>query len=299
MGKFLVGAFWADIDACIGKAAVCCLALILIWGLISIGLYCYEGSRSYFEIKNVLLFKIILVAVIFLGRYLLFTKHRRYKGLKWLFGVVFLIAIGIQADGVLRTQLKWIYLLLKICDAFVWTIFITLLLEVFGALFRFWNRIEKVSAAKMEHIWQVFQQETIALGILLTFLMGLIYYYLTSFYLIDALFYSYLLLLPVLVTGLGLYATIRAKFQGWLRQDLSLLDQEIDTYLQWQQFKVEPEISQKILWLQYLTNIRSYLLQVRRLLFPWKIFSSYLVFSAFILILPYIFGVVIEVGSFK
>ena len=299
MRKFVAGAFWADIDVCIGKAAVCCLALTLIWVLISIGLYCSEGSRSYFEIKAILLFKIILMAVIFLGRYLLFAKYRWHEWLKWLFGVVLLVAIGIQADGALKTQTNWIYLLLKTCDALVWAICITLLLEVLGALCRFWNRIEKVSASKVEQLWQVFKQETIALGILLTLLAGLIYYYLTSFYLVDTLFYSYLLLLPVLVAGLGLYATMRAKVQGWLCQDISLLDQEIDTYLQWPHFKKEPEIYQKILWLEYLTTIRSYLVQVSRLRFSLKIWSSYLIFSAFILILPYIFGLAVEVGSFK
>jgi hypothetical protein len=299
MRKILAGAFWADIDVCIGKAAVCCLALTLIWVLISMGLYCLEGSRSYFEIKAVLLFKIIFTAVIFLGRYLLFAKHRRRELLKWLFCVVFLVAIGIQAEGILKTQPNWIYLLLKICDALVWAICITSLVEVLGGLFRFWNRFEKVSAAKMEQFWLVFKEEIIALGILLTLLAGLIYYYLTSFYLVDTLFYSYLLLVPVLVAGLGLYATIRAKVQGWLCQDISLLDQEIDTYLQWQHIQVEPEINQKILWLEYLTIIRRYLVQIRRPRFSLKIWSSYLIFSAFILILPYVFGLVVEVGSFK
>jgi hypothetical protein len=291
--------FWVDMDTRLWKAAVSCLSLTIIWALISGGLYFFEGNRSYFEINTVLQFKIIFAAVIFLGRYLLFAKHRQYKWFKWILIVAVLITVGSQGDHLIKTPLNLIYFLLKVCDSLVWGIFITVLLETLGALFLFWNHISKVPVSQLEQLWRLAWQEIIALGILLTLLAGLIYYYLTSFYLVDTIFYSYILLIPVSAAGLRLYLTIRIRINNWLRQDLSSLDQEIDTCLQWQHFKTEPEFYQKLCWLEYLTLIRSHLVQTSRLRVSWKTLGCYLTFSVLIIILPYLFGLAIEVGSFK
>jgi hypothetical protein len=298
MRRIFSGIFWADLDTQIWKAAICYLALTLSWALISIGLYGFEGNRSYFEIKAVLLFKIIFAAVIFLGRQLLFTKYRRQKWLGWLFAIFFMVTLGTQGESVLKAQLNWIYILLKIGDALVWGIFMAVFIESLGALFGFWRQTKKISVSFWGEFWQVAGQDIFSLGIWLTLLAGLGYYYVTSFYLIDTLFYSYLLLAPVLVMGLGLYIIIRTKVNSWFHEDINLLDQEIDTYLQWQSFE-EPQFTQKLPRLEYLTLIRSYLIYKSNLKIPWKVWGGYLLFTVFILALPYIFGLVIEVGSFK
>lgn len=299
MRQILRGAFWADLDNNIRKAAVWCLAFTLIWALISIGLYCFEGSRSYFEIKTILMFKIILAAVIFLGRYLLFAKYRRQEWMNWFLGISFLIAISAQTDCFIKAGSNWAYILLKIADALVWGIFIAVLLENIEGLFNFWRHPQKIAGSLFNQLWKAAKQDTIALGLLLTLLAGLLYYYLTGFYLLDTLLYSYLLLALVLLTGLGFYIIIRLKLSGWLQLDINLLDQEIDNYLQWQDIKEDPELNQKLLWLKYLTIIRSYLIQIGRPSFPWRIWGSYLLFSIFILALPYVFGLAVQVGSFK
>jgi hypothetical protein len=291
--------FWTDLDNHIGKAAIWCLGFTLIWMFISIGLHFFEGSQSYFELKAVLIFKLILVAVIYLGRYLLLAQYRRPGGLIWLFGIVFLLAASAQAGSIIKAGFIFGYILLKAADALVWGIFVAILLENILGLFRFWHQPQKISASLLNQIWKSARQDIIALGILLTLLAGLLYYYLISFYLLDTLFYSYLLVVLVLLIGLGFYIMIHLRLHAQLQCDIGELDREIDSYLLWQGFKEDPDLHQKVLQLRYLTLIRNYLAQIGRPRFLWQIWGSYLLFSAFILILPYIFGLAVEVGSLK
>jgi hypothetical protein len=298
MRQIFGGAFWANLDNNINMAAIWCVALTLIWAFISIGLYCFEGSGSYFEIKKVLIFKFILVAVIFLGRYLLFTKYRHQERINFFLGICFFIAVGAQTDSFIKNGGNWLYILLKIADAFVWGIFAAVFFENIEGLFDFWRHPQKITGALFTYLHKKAKQNTIALGLLLTLLAGLLYYYLTSFYLIDTILYSYLLLAAVLFIGLGFYFAIRFRLIGWLQLDINLLDLEIDSYLQWRDLE-DFSISQKLISLQYLTTIRSYLAQIGKPGFPWRVGGGYLIFSIFVLALPYIFGLAIPVGSIK
>jgi hypothetical protein len=299
MRQIITGAFWEELDRHILKAAIWCLGATLCWALISVGLYCFEGSNSYFEIKAVLLFKIILAAAIFLSRYLLFAKYRRQKWLTWFFGISFLIAFSTQGGCIVKNDFNWVYIVFKIGDSLAWGIFTAALLENIAGLFNFWRFPPKVSGSSFHRLCQIVRQDTIALGVLLTLLAGLFYYYLISFYLLDTLLYSYLLLALVLLAGIGFYIINRIQLGNWLQLDIDRLDREIDGFLQWQDFKADSELNQKMLWFEYLAAIRSYLIQMGRPGFPWQICGSYLLFSFFILALPYILGFAVEVGSFK
>jgi hypothetical protein len=291
--------FWAKLETHFLKTALWCLGLTLIWVLVSIGLYVKEGSKSYFEIQAVLYFKIILVAVIFLGRYLLFGQYRHEKWLGWFWGICFLLALGGQCSVFMSERATWFYIILKVVDALIWGFFSALLLENAGGLFYFWLNITRKYGAEFRQLYRTLRQDTVSLGIILTFLAALIYYYLTSFYLLDTLFYSYLLWMFMVIIGLGFYTCVQIKLNRWIQQDIALLDLEIDHYIQWQSVKQDGEMNHKISWLHYLTLIRKYWAQMGRPKFPWQIWCSYLIFSSFILIIPYVFGLVIQVGSFK
>jgi hypothetical protein len=299
MRSFFMGVFWTDLDSHIRKAAWGCLGFTLIWVLISMGLYACEEPKSYFDIQSILGFKIIFVAVIFLGRYLLFPQYRRQTCFGRFLFLGILIALCAQSSDIVKAGTNGLYILLKVVDAFVWGLFVALFFENMEGLFSFWRHSQKKNVSLFNPLLETLRQDTISLGIMLTLLAGLLYYYLTSFYLLDTLFYNYLILALVLVTGLGFYFLVQIKLNRWVKQDIGLIDQEIDNYLEWQQFKQDSGLNQKIVWLEYLTIIRNYLTQKGRPKFPWQIWGSYLLFSCFILVLPYIFGLAIQVGSFK
>ncbi len=306
MRRFSFRDFWMDLEANFVKAALWCIGFTFIWALISIGLYAVEGSKSYFEIQAVLYFKIIFAAVIFLSRYLLFAQYRHQKWLSPMITISFLIALGGGWNELLKEGTRWFYIFFKVLDAFIWGLYSGLFLENMNGLFIFWVHLPKKNGAEFRQYFQTLRQETISLGIVLTFLVGLVYYYLTSFYLLDTLFYSYLLWMLVISIGLGFYCLAQIKLNRWIKQDIALLDLELDHYIQWQQMaralKQDEDygnLSSKISWLQYLTLIRNYLIQMGRPKFPWQIWCSYLIFSASILIIPYVFGLAVQVGSFK
>lgn len=267
--------------------------------LISIGLYNSEGSGSYFEIKAILIFKILLTALIFGARYLLFIKYRWSRWLEWLFGITFLIAIGGQGIYVVKAGFQWSYVLLKILDAAVWGLFTAILLEPLLALFRHWYYLKKIDICQLGQLWKSVWLDIIEVGILMTLLAGLSYYYLTSFYLLDTFFYSYLLLAPLFLGGLGLYSIVQYKVNCWVGQEIDQLDQELGDCIQWQCYRDESDLNPKLISLQYLTIIRNYIVEIGRPRFPWKTGGIYLLFTGFILALPYIFGFAVEVGSFN
>ena len=94
------------IEANLVKAALWCIGCTLVWAFISIGLYAIEGNKSYFVIQAVLCFKIILAAVIFLSRYLLFAQYRHEKWLRWLLGICFFVALGGQCPELLKAGIS-------------------------------------------------------------------------------------------------------------------------------------------------------------------------------------------------
>lgn len=293
MEKILAG-FWRDLDAHIRKAGGYFLLLGLLWGFISSGLYFFEGSRSYFEIKAVWQFKIILVAVAFLGRYLLFSRYRDLKLMKWLFIVLFLVFTVM----VCTIKSYWFYRLLKVADALAWVLLITVCAETIGALFYSWINL-KISIAELPGLWNRLWQELTALGIFLTLLAGLAYYYLISFYLVDSLAYSYLLAVLVALTGAGLFLMMFSKVNAFLRRKLIDLDRELYPYMEWDLVSEDPGLARKLLALEYLVLIRETVVKMCRPSIPLKVVGGYAACVGFILYLPYLFGLVIEVGSFK
>jgi hypothetical protein len=295
--------FWMDLDANFVKAALWCIGFTMVWVLVSIGLYAVEGSKSYFEIRAVLYFKIFFAAVIFLSRYLLFAQHRHEEWLSPMILIFFLLAFGSGWNEIFKEGIRWFYMLFKILDSLIWGLYIGQFLENMNGLFVFWLRSSKRNGAELRQLFRTLRQDTISLGIVLTFLAGLIYYYLTSFYLLDTLLYSYLLLVLIIGIGLGFYCLVFIKINRWIQQDIALLDLEIDHCVDWQQRvsvrEQDGDMNNKIIWFHYLMLIRNYLTQIGRPRFPWQIWCSYLIFSGFILIIPYIFGLAIQVGSFK
>lgn len=270
------------------------LLLILVWSFISLKINSYESQNGYFEIKALLQFKILLPVVVFGGRYLFFDKYRLARQNPWFLPLSLFIA-GWSVFEKLYKITNTGYALSIIADSIIWAYMLKEILETIRTLMVFWKDIPKVNYAILLDIWGSMENDLIKLGTWLTILIGLAFFYLVNFFIVDALFYSYLLIIPLLGIGLYIYVLLFAKIKTWIRSDLAVINEELAEQLSLKTDQDDPELSQKTIWFQYLTLLRNYLNDLQRPAIMLKLFLFYLAFSGLILSLPYLLGRVIEV----
>lgn len=268
------------------------LIIAFIWPRISLQINSFEGLRGYFDTKALLKFKILFPAVAFMG-HLLFAQYRTRPTISWLFPLSLFI-VGWSVFDKLDKAINLHYSLLIGADIIIWSLVISDLIQTLTAIFRYWEGFVKVNYAVISEIWSKLSDDLFKLGIWLTVLLGLIFYYLVSFFLVDAILYSYLLLMPLLIIGAALYLLIFKKINTWIRDDLILIDGELSHQLDWEQVKNDPALPQKTVWFQYLSLIRNYLKELQKPVILLKSFLLYIFSAIFILSLPYFFGRVIE-----
>ncbi len=270
------------------------LLITIIWSLVTIKTNSYESQNGYFEINALLKFKILLPAVVYGGRFLLFAKYRLGRNNLWFFPLS-LFLVGWSVFHKLTSTVDVGYSLLIITDSIIWAFIIKEIAETVRTIIIFWKDIPRINYAVFIEIWARIENDLIRLGIWLTILIGLCFYYLVSFFIVDALFYSYLLLTPLFGCGFLLYGLLFTKIKIWIGSDLAVIDGELVVQLDWRSVKDDPELPQRTAWFQYLTLIRNYLKELQRPVFLLKPLLFYIVFSVLILSLPYFLGRVIEV----
>ena len=167
-------------------------------------------------------------------------------------------------------------------------------IEVMGSLFIYWNRIYTINVDIVRELWQKAWQTIFYLGIWLTLIIGLIYFYLVNFFIIDTVTYSYFFAILLAVTGISLYATVQSKVNEWVNRENRQIDLKMTVYLNWQELS-QAELEQNISFVQYLLMLRDYYLGFKKPVISMRTILLYLCFEGAILILPYIIGVVVEV----
>ncbi|NLY74917.1 MAG: hypothetical protein GX075_06400 [Firmicutes bacterium] len=270
------------------------LLLAAVWVLVSLKMILLESQSAYLESGPLLQFKILLPAVVYGGRFLLFFKYRGRSAGPWLFPAC-LAAVVVSVCDKFAMIGNLFHGLLVVLDILIWAFLINDILELIYALFYYWRTLPKVNYAMVGEIWDQLRADLFRLGIWLTSLMGLTFYYLVGFFMVDAVVYSYLLLTPLLISGTALYWLTYSKIQAWVRSDLAEIDAELTARFDWKQVKDDPELPQLTKWLEYLLLIRNYLNLFQRPVFLIKSLLLYSGCSALILSLPYFFGRVIEV----
>lgn len=268
------------------------LLITLCWTWVSFQTNRFESGSGYFEINTLLKFKILLSASVLGGR-LLFNQYRLGPLNPWILPLS-LFLVGWSVFDKLANAENLQYGLLIGGDIIIWSLIISEISETMAAVFRFWKRLPKVNYAMFSDIWSKLSNDLFKLGIWLTVLLGLTFFYLVNFFMIDALLYSRLLLTPLIVIGTALYLLIFSKINSWISGDLSEIEGELDAQLNWRQLKDDPQLSEKTAWFQYLTLIRNYLKDLQKPVWLLKPCLLYIVCSALILTLPYFFGRVIE-----
>lgn len=274
--------------------AVIYLLLTIIWSVVTLKMNNYESQSGYFEINALMQFKILLPMVVFLGRCLLFNEYRFGRKNPLVF-LMFLFLVGWSDFEKLIGAINVGYRLLILADILVWVFLIKETLEAIRGMIGYWVDLPKTNYAMINEIWAKIEKDLIKLGSWLTLLVGLSFFYLVSFFMVDAIFYSYLLLIPLLGCGLFLYGLIHSKIKTWVRHDLALIDSELAEQLDWEMSKDDPDLPRITAWFQYLTLVRNYLNQLQRPVLLLKLFLFYLGYSGLVLCLPYFFGRVIPV----
>lgn len=270
----------------------CYLLVTIAWIWISLQINRFEWESGYFEINALLKFKILLSASVLAG-HLLFNQYRLNPPHPGLIPVG-LFLVGWSVFDKLANAVNLYYGLLIGADVIVWTLFISEITETMIAVFRFWKRLPKVSYAMFSDVWSKLSNDLFKLGIWLTALLGLTFFYLINFFMIDALLYSRMLSLPLIIIGTALYSLIFSKIKAWVNSDLIEIDNQLNATIDWRQLKGDPELPQKTAWFQYLTLIRNYLKDLQKPVLLLKPCLLYIACTAFIWSLPYYFGRVIE-----
>ena len=272
------------------------LILAISWIFITINLGRIEKIQQSFEIQAFLQSKILLVAVVYLGWYLFFPHYRNLQRSKWLAGICTIMIIGAQFFKLyLFEETAWNYYVLLILDAVLWSFFLSTLLQNILLVINFWLNLSNIDPSNISDLWRLFWKENMKIGFLTTILMSLAYYYLVSCFLVDSVIYSYVLLIPVIVFGIILYWTLFHKVQNWAVREIYQIDQELAAFISWKDWQDNSEFGEKASWIDYLFQLRNYFFNIKKPNISVITLLCYLLFIGFILLLPYLFGIAIEV----
>jgi hypothetical protein len=275
---------------CLGYAA-----LLVLWMAVSVGLNAVERGGPVFGLTAVILSKVLFCVIVVVGRLYLFPHYRVECGMGLLFALLVLILCGAGIPRI-GNAFSWYYRLLVLADTVVWAFYLTLLVEVLYALGVHWSRVrpENYRELNILGLWRCFWTDLLYLGIWITLLLGLAFYYLVNFYVMDVIFYSRLLAGILAGCGLFFFAAARSRVNGWFREEIGLLDQKIGAFLDWP--NVDARIAATDLPVyRYLLLTREYFKCLQRTtIFPGALLF-YLLCVVLLLSLPLWAGTVIKV----
>lgn len=283
------------LDKRILRNGAICLLLMIIWSVFSISIGNFEKERTLFNPQTILQVKMLLVVIIFTGRYLLFPGYRLIDNRKWLYGATFLLITGINLAKILA-DFHWLYFILKSFDTFFWAFFGAAILEVIGGLFCDWGKITPEGLEQYHDLWRKAWRDIWCLGIWFTLLAMTAYYYLINFFIIDTLVYSYIFAIMVWILGNSLFAVVYGRLSSWVNHEIQQIDEEMMNYLNWVEMD-QADLDRSLPLVQYLLMLRDYIYSFKKPVISIKTFLYYIIFGGCILVLPYIAGVVVEVSG--
>jgi hypothetical protein len=271
------------------------LVLGLLWVAVSAGLNAMERTGAVFGLTAVSLSKVMFVVIVAAGRLYLFPRYRLKSGVCMFFSLFALILCGAGIPRI-RDAFSGYYLLLIIADTAIWSFYLTLFFEVLCALGVYWSGVEPGAYRELNQfgLWRCFWTELLYLGIWLTLLLGLAFYYLVNFFLADVFFYSQIF--AGILAGLGVifFGVAYSRINGWLREEIGLLDQKIGIYSDWRNMDSQV-LNVELPVYQYLLLTRDYLGRLKNpSVFPGTI-VFYLLCILFLLSLPLWVGIVAKV----
>jgi hypothetical protein len=284
------------------------LALAVIWFFVSAGLYGERYNRLEWLI--ILFCESGLIGIVYLSRYLLFPNARSPRFFRLAAGLFLLIYLGLRfaprihamfgLQGMSQTApYQWGDFPLIFMDGMVLSLMMAWLAENIFVVLRSWCLLPRFAPFLASQFWSRFWDEMVKLTLLLTLIMILFYGYMINFLLVDTVRFSYLLTIPVALSGLGLFLLFSQKVSGWREEEIRAVDRELASYLEWPIFRMDKPVdftSECVLsWVQYLGSIRSYLCLLKRPIISWWAVLFYFLCCATVFNLPNLLNVVVEV----
>ena len=204
-------------------------------------------------------------------------------------------------SGMLHTQ-SWFAIFgkfpLVLLDGLILSFFLAGFIENIFIVFRTWRRLPRFEPNAARPYWVRLWLDIFKMGIVNTLVMILAYFYMINFLLADTLLYGYLLPVPVIGMGVGLYSILSYKVHDWRESEIREIDRRLAPYFDWRGYETENEsefmISSILPRLQYLNIIRHYLHQMKRPFIRLWVVMAYLLCFGILVSLPYVFKVVIE-----
>ncbi|HEY8464322.1 MAG TPA: hypothetical protein VIM29_09935 [Bacillota bacterium] len=271
------------------------LGITLSWVLVSFSLSMMEQAGCVlFELLPIVQCKVLVVAIVFAGRYFLFPQYRLEGKSRWICGLLFLILGGAAMIRV-EKMFQWLYCGLVVTDTFLWALVFTMMIETGGALFAYWaNAFATAEPGMITGCWQGLWSDAIKLGIWLTFLAGLAFFYLVSFYWLDVIFYSRFLVILFLIIEFSLLGIGYWRSQQKFSSKLALIDCELNLLLKWRNLE-SGELQGLLPRLHYLLLTREVLSRLSRPVLPLSALIMGLSCGGFLYYLPDLIGIVIKV----
>jgi phosphate starvation-inducible membrane PsiE len=152
------------------------LLVTILWSLVTLKMNSYESQSGYFQINPLMQFKIILPAVVFWGRRLLFNEYRQGRRNP----LVFLLALFLVGWSVFNKLINiedLSYGLLVAADIITWVFLIRETVETIREIVSYWKDLPRINYALVNEIWTKIEKDLIRFGIWLTSLIGLSFFY--------------------------------------------------------------------------------------------------------------------------
>jgi hypothetical protein len=268
--------------------------LALLWLGVSGGLKVMEQTGCVFDLPAIIKCKVLTIALVWIGRFGWFPRRRLRPGAKLGCGFLGLLLAG---PGMIRVtqQFTWVYWMLVGADTLIWAGLLTVLLETLIAVYYRRGMMTAPHPSQISEQWRLFWTESLKLGLWLALLLGLIFFYLVSFYRFEVYFYSRMMTAVWIGAELLFYGLAAWRLTSEVQTKIALLEREISGYLGWRHEETAELISQWLPVLQYLVLSRNYLISLKRpMISVWTV-SGYLALIGFLLGLPQLIGSVIKV----
>lgn len=301
-----------------GFWVVILLSLSIIWSFLSLKIH--GTGLNFLELRILLLCQFGLVAIVFLSRFLLFQNIRNPLFFKWAAALFLLVFLGLKispnifrifnrlanpyiqrmasAEKMGTGLISWGEFPFVFLEGLILSLLVAWLAEIVFGVFWNWRRLPRFDPCNSYQYWDHLWLDILKMGLLITLLMILTYFFIINFLLVDTVLYSYLLTVPVLASGAGLFLLLSKKVRGWRESEIREIDARLAPYLAWQKYVVDFETEPKdpgiLPWVQYLSIIRDYLRQTRRPYIRWWVVMLYLLFCGIMAGLPNFFRVVVE-----
>ncbi len=240
--------------------------------------------------------RFFLGTTVFIGNFLFFPRIEEVQVSRKLQTICFVGILGIVLFPVNPQLVNWQYLLLGIINALIVVFYLTFIWRLLKGVFEKWFALaqKETVIGELAGYWREWTKDALKLGLWGFFLLSNAYYYLVNFYLIDPIFYSWLLLIPLLVLIITFYYIWKKQVVCQLQAPRSKIEKYLGQHLQLEELG-PGQLESSYLEFNYYTALFRYLKKLTFPIYLYGLLIYYLLLCSGLLWLPEFFQLVVEV----